>query len=130
MRKRNPRSEGFTLVELLIVIVILGILASIVVISVGSLTDNAKNSACKTEADTVKTAIESYRAQHRAVAPTPAGAPNDGPEMAGGYTKTLFDDGLLASATVKYYDGAPEATATMHWTISNGGVTLTDACSG
>ena len=41
--------RGFTLVELLIVIVILGILAGIVVFAVGNMTTNAKATGCAAE---------------------------------------------------------------------------------
>jgi general secretion pathway protein G len=63
---KNLLEQGFTLVELLIVVVILGILAGIVVFAVGNLTNNASSNACGTEADTVGTASEAYRAQNAA----------------------------------------------------------------
>ena len=60
---KNVVEKGFTLIELLVVVVILGILAGVVVFAVGNLTDNAKNNACGTEASTVETAAEAYKAQ-------------------------------------------------------------------
>ena len=60
---QNIIEKGFTLVELLIVIVILGILAGIVVFAVGNLTSNAKTNACATEKSTIITALEAYKAQ-------------------------------------------------------------------
>jgi prepilin-type N-terminal cleavage/methylation domain-containing protein len=54
--------RGFTLVELLIVIVILGILAGIVVFAVGNLTTNAKAKGCAAEKTTITNALESYKA--------------------------------------------------------------------
>ena len=59
---KNPIEMGFTLVELLIVIVILGILAGIVVFAVGNLTSNAGSNACGTEAKTFYTAVQAYNA--------------------------------------------------------------------
>ena len=59
---QNVIEQGFTLVELLIVIVILGILAGIVVFAVGNLTSNAKSNACSTEKATISTALEAYKA--------------------------------------------------------------------
>ena len=59
---KNVLQRGFTLVELLIVIVILGILAGIVVFAVGNLTSNAKTNACNTEKQTISTALEAYKA--------------------------------------------------------------------
>jgi general secretion pathway protein G len=61
---KNIIERGFTLVELLIVIVILGILAGIVVFAVGNLTSNAKTNACATEKSTIVTANEAYKANN------------------------------------------------------------------
>ena len=61
---KNVVEKGFTLVELLIVIVILGILAGIVVFAVGNLGTNAKSSACSAEKSTISTALEAYKAQN------------------------------------------------------------------
>jgi general secretion pathway protein G len=52
---------GFTLIELLVVIAILAILAGVVVFAVGNSTTNAKTSACKTEASSIRTAVEAAR---------------------------------------------------------------------
>ena len=77
---QNIIERGFTLVELLIVIVILGILAGIVVFAVGNLTSSAKGNACASEKSTIITADEAYKAQ------------------TGSYTDTT---GLLASGLLK-----------------------------
>ena len=65
MRAHRPDSteRGFTLVELLIVVVILGILGGIVVFAVGNTTTDAKTSACAAEKTTLSDALESYKAQ-------------------------------------------------------------------
>jgi general secretion pathway protein G len=64
--RQNARQnqDGFTLVELLIVIVILGILAGIVVFAVNGITDRGIDSSCKADIQTVQVAAEAYYAQN------------------------------------------------------------------
>ncbi len=57
-------NKGFTLVELLIVIVILGILATVTVFAVRGITDKGTTSACNSDKVTLQTAAESYFSQY------------------------------------------------------------------
>ena len=59
--RRDQR--GFTLVELLVVVLILGVLAAVVVFSVGGITNRGRNASCVTEVREVRTAIEAFKAQ-------------------------------------------------------------------
>lgn len=59
----NNQDKGFTLVELLIVIVILGILATVTVFAVRGITDKGQENACDVEGRTLDTAIEAFYAQ-------------------------------------------------------------------
>lgn len=54
--------DGFTLVELLIVIVILGILAGVVVFAVRGINQRGQTQACKTDKNTLAVAEEAYYA--------------------------------------------------------------------
>ena len=58
----TKQDNGFTLVELLIVIVILGILATVTVFAVTGITTRGKDSACKADIKTIQVAEEANQA--------------------------------------------------------------------
>jgi prepilin-type N-terminal cleavage/methylation domain-containing protein len=68
--QKNLLQKGFTLVELLVVIVILGILAAVVVFAVGGSTSQATSKACQSDAAAAISAMEAYRAQNSGTWPT------------------------------------------------------------
>jgi len=90
----NKQDKGFTLVELLIVIVILGILATVTVFAVRGITDQGQSSACAADKQTMQVALESYFAQNG----TAAGAPTEA---------ELVDSGFLVAVS-----GTHELTGT------------------
>jgi prepilin-type N-terminal cleavage/methylation domain-containing protein len=71
--------RGFTLIEILIVVVILGILAAVVIPQFTNATDDASLSAARTQLQTLRSQIEVYRAQ-RGGYPTSDGS-NAGADM-------------------------------------------------
>jgi general secretion pathway protein G len=66
IRPARHRDRGFTLVELLIVIVILGVLAAVTVFAVRGVTDRGEVSACAADKNTIQVAVEAYHAQNGA----------------------------------------------------------------
>ncbi|TPW15410.1 MAG: hypothetical protein FD127_802 [Acidimicrobiaceae bacterium] len=70
----EKQDKGFTLVELLIVIVILGILATVTVFAVRGITDQGQASACAADQKTLEVAVEAWYAQNGTTTdPTEAG---------------------------------------------------------
>lgn len=64
MSPRTLVQRGFTLVELLIVVIILAILAAIVIPQFSSATDDTKEAALDANLGGLRNAIELYKAQH------------------------------------------------------------------
>src|SRR5215207_84195 len=60
----RSRGHGFTLIEILIVVVILGILAAIVVPQFGSASKEAKHASLRTNVHTLRSQIALFRLQH------------------------------------------------------------------
>ena len=90
------QDKGFTLVELLIVIVILGILATVTVFAVRGITDKGQENACSVEQRTLDTAIEAFYAQNQA---DPA------------VVTTVITDGVTTAGLVPtYLKDAPDDT--------------------
>jgi prepilin-type N-terminal cleavage/methylation domain-containing protein len=87
----EQQDKGFTLVELLIVIVILGILATVTVFAVRGITDQGQTSACEADQKTLETAVETYFAQNGGTA-----IPTADPDGAGALPATA--EGALVSA--------------------------------
>ncbi|MCR9218440.1 prepilin-type N-terminal cleavage/methylation domain-containing protein [Phycisphaerales bacterium ac7] len=75
MRKRNT---GFTLVEILIVVVILGILAAIVVPQFTSASQSAVKGAIQSQLQTISSQVELYRVKEQGAYPDFTTADNNG----------------------------------------------------
>ena len=66
MRRRclTGSDDAFTLIEILLVIIILGILATIVILASGGFASDSKAGACNANARIMNTAEAAYAAQH------------------------------------------------------------------
>lgn len=92
-RRRRPHirsgEEGFSLVELMVVIVIIGLLATIVIINVMPAADRAANTKARADIATLEQAVEMYRLDHLAYPPTGEGLQA---LLAGQYIRRLPND--------------------------------------
>jgi general secretion pathway protein G len=96
---RGLRREGFTLVELMVVIVIIGLLATVVAINVLPSQDRAMVTKAKADIATLEQAIETYRldnldfpADLQALVAAPAGLAQPDRYRPGGYIRRLPQD--------------------------------------
>ena len=95
----GSEDRGFTLIEVLIVIVILGILAAIVVAAVVNMTSQSSVAACKANYKTVETAQEAYRSQ----VGVSATSYNDLESQTMGVTRTMVGPWLRESPPTNHY---------------------------
>jgi general secretion pathway protein G len=74
---RNRNTKGFTLVEILIVVIILGILAAIVIPQFTNASTDARKNSLTSQLQTIRSQLELYKLQHNDNLPAFAGATAD-----------------------------------------------------
>src|SRR4051812_18452423 len=77
MTVRRTHKGGFTLVEILIVVIILGILAAIVIPQFTNASTDARKNSLTSQLQTVRSQLELYKLQHNDKLPLFAGATAD-----------------------------------------------------
>lgn len=75
IRNNTPQQAGFTIVELLIVIVVIGILAAITIVAYNGIQGRARDSQRLSDVKTIVKALEIYKANN-GVYPPPVQTPN------------------------------------------------------
>lgn len=100
------KSKGFTLIELMVVIVIIGILVAIALPNFISAQDRAKISSVKANAHTVQTMLETYAVDYQGKYPTNRTELYNGANVTGGnnYWKELKNPFTAATSTSSVAD--------------------------
>ncbi|MHC4982563.1 MAG: prepilin-type N-terminal cleavage/methylation domain-containing protein [Planctomycetota bacterium] len=97
------RDKGFTLVEILIVVIILGILAAIVIPQFTEASNDARESALASDLQTMRSQLELYKVQHL------ENYPGTDP-VTGGFSATLFLSQLTSRTNAQGETGTDAAT--------------------
>lgn len=107
---RARASKAFTLVEILIVVVILGILAAIVVPQFTSATKDSQGANIKSQLSNINTQLELFISKNNSAIPTLAEMQTDGAAYAGVATKKHWKpllDGTPLDGDTKYLKSPP-----------------------
>ena len=121
----EKQDKGFTLVELLIVIVILGILATVTVFAVRGITDQGKASTCKTDSKTLQTAYEAYVAQYGGTS-----IPVTGLAVPAGYTTNTAFTTFGSNAEATLVNAGFMRGPSTNWILSPAGVLTIEGADG
>lgn len=105
MKYVGKKQIGFTIVELLVVIVVIGILATITIVSYSSIMGNAKKQATTSDAMTVASALNKYKADKGVYPPDidtlkSAGYLNAGTQSTFQYRYTAATNSFCVTASV------------------------------
>ncbi|MBI9017446.1 MAG: prepilin-type N-terminal cleavage/methylation domain-containing protein [Phycisphaerae bacterium] len=135
----NKNTNGFTLVEILIVVIILGILAAIIIPQFSNASQDAKESSLTSGLQTLRSQCELYKVQHSDNYPWDQAAAFA--DIAGIMESKTDVTGLAAGNFGPYFPTTPEnpfatgalfvdedtADGTNHWIITTLGTILPDA---
>lgn len=97
-------NKGFTIVELLIVIVVIGILAAIIIVAYGGVTGSARNSKRASDLEAIQKALELYHADNNGYPLCGSSSPSLSPYS---FTTGTATSCLTAALVPKYMPSIP-----------------------
>ncbi len=110
MHANRTQAKGFTLVEILIVVVILGILAAIVVPQFTNAANEARGGNVATQVSTLENQLELYAAQHNGVYPTVDELNTAAANGESGWS-VMLDGNYIKEVPVNPFDSDPDTTS-------------------
>ena len=78
--RSTPKRGGFTLVEMLVVIAIIGILAALITAAAAMALSSAKQTRIKVEVDSLASAMEAFKQKYGSYPPADLNCPGNGPQ--------------------------------------------------
>jgi prepilin-type N-terminal cleavage/methylation domain-containing protein len=72
-RRQSGEIDGFTLIEILVIIVVLGILSAVVIYALGGFTGKSAIAACQSDGATISTAMAAFNTQNPSIPVTTGG---------------------------------------------------------
>jgi prepilin-type N-terminal cleavage/methylation domain-containing protein len=88
---RERSQQGFTLVEVLIVIVVIGVLSTVVIFAVRAIVDRGERASCAIDRRVLATAVDTYFGENQTREILATGSTADGER----YERTLVEAGRL-----------------------------------
>jgi len=113
IKTKTQSERGFTIVELLIVIVVIGILAAITIVSFNGVTARANATSAKAAASSALKKAEAYNAEKAAYPTTPA-------QLTGAATTDTFQLTGVTFATANAATAPTSSSVLQFWTCTNG----------
>jgi len=130
LRTRTSNEEGFTLVELLVVMLIIGLLAAIAIPAFFNQRDKAKDSEAKEAVRTAETAMETYSTDHNGTYAGVALGDLQGIEPTVSATTVISDTGGAGNPDSDSYRVTVTSDSGGTFSIDRDGGTLTYPCTG
>jgi len=127
---RKTMAKGFTLVEILIVVVILGILAAIVVPQFTNAANEARQGNVETQTSTLENQLELYAAQNNGVYPTIAQLNADPANGSTNGWSVMIDGNYIKEAPQNPYSAAANSTLVTVSAAANSTAADTEANAG
>jgi type IV pilus assembly protein PilA len=107
---KKSRSQGFTIIEVMIVLAIAALILLIVLLAVPALQRNSRNTSLKNDASAIAAGVGEYASNNEGATPTPAGSSQSGSNVTIGGAGTAANVKVQSDTTI-LFAGTPAANA-------------------